>query len=162
MRKHRRCLNPVSPEHRWTLLNRLEGTTPIAKRSTKGDYHSLERSIEEPPSLIPYQTWLWEINPNESNERKERSPPVPDGPSGSNPSSGDIIQREPTGKRGKGKTSSPKKKSSSVKEPSQSSILQKETLPVAPKVLQRSKSILGPIGNYDLLKKTCKWFFSKS
>ena len=42
--------------------------------------------------------------PRDTNGRKEHSPPVPAGPSGSNPSSGNIIKREPTGKGGKGKT----------------------------------------------------------
>ena len=78
----------------------------------------------------------------DSSGRKERGPSLPAGPTGSIPASGDVTHREPSGKGGKGKSSTPKKKSSSVKEPSQSSILQKETLPVEPKVMQRAnKSI---------------------
>ena len=46
----------------------------------------------------------------DTNGRKERGPPASAGPSGSNPNSGDVIHREPSGKGGKGKSSTPKKK----------------------------------------------------
>ena len=46
----------------------------------------------------------------DSNGRKERGASAPAGPSGSNPNSGDVIHREPSGKGGKGKSSTPKKK----------------------------------------------------
>ena len=101
-------------------------------------------------------------NLGDTNGRKEHSPPVPPEPSGSSPTLGTITKREPSGKGGKGKSSTPKKRSSSqssiirkesgslalrrersssVKDPTQSSILQRETVPIAPQVVRRSKSI---------------------
>ena len=111
--------------------------------------------------------------PEDTNGRKEHSPPVPPEPSGSSPTLGTVTKREPFGKGGKGKSSTPKKRSSSqssiiikesgslalqkersssVKDPTQSSILRKDTVPIAPQVIRRSKSIRrikgDPLGDY--------------
>ena len=51
--------------------------------------------------------------PKDTNGRKEHSPRVPPEPSGSSPTLGIVTKREPSGKGGKGKSSTPKKRSSS-------------------------------------------------
>ena len=125
-----------------TVINNLPHSTILGRHGS---------SSMDPPDPGAKLTEGSQAKPCVYKGRKAQSPPLPSEPNSPNPVLGIITKREFSIPRKKTKQ---KEKSGSVKDPTQSSAPQKETVPPAPQVIRRSKSIRrikgDPSGEYPV------------